>query len=88
MAGPVLLKQAMDELAEAPLRRATPALVALVCAALSKVKSLFVSISKLVIVRSVNSNGIDFILFDQLTFDYVSNHFCSISYCSQIDTDY
>jgi ABC transporter ATM len=39
LAGPVLLKQAMDELAEAPLRRATPALVALVCAALSKAVS-------------------------------------------------
>ncbi|XP_024389838.1 ABC transporter B family member 23, mitochondrial [Physcomitrium patens] len=39
LAGPILLKQAMDELSQAPLRRATPALVALVCAALSKAVS-------------------------------------------------
>jgi hypothetical protein len=37
LAGPMLFKQAMDELAQSPLRRAKPALVALICAALSKV---------------------------------------------------
>lgn len=36
LAGPVLFKQAMDELAKAPLDRTTPVLVALVFAALSK----------------------------------------------------
>jgi ABC-type multidrug transport system fused ATPase/permease subunit len=39
LAGPVLLKQAMDDLAKPPTLNATPALVALVLAALSKAAS-------------------------------------------------
>jgi hypothetical protein len=39
LAGPVLLKQAMDDLAQPPTLNATPALVALILAALSKVSN-------------------------------------------------
>lgn len=56
----------MDELAQAPLRRVTPALVALICAALSKVNldfpiSICKSLKALNIVpafKSAYSNGI------------------------------
>ena len=49
-----MFKQAMDELAESPLRRATPALMALIIAALSKV-NLFCSFNLQKLTRALHN---------------------------------
>ncbi|KAG0582977.1 hypothetical protein M758_3G101900 [Ceratodon purpureus] len=76
LAGPILFKQAMDELAQSPLRVAKPALVALVCAALSKAVSSALNETRYIIFaplgqitgRRVGVQLLDHILRLDLTF--------------------
>lgn len=76
LAGPMLFKQAMDELAQSPLRRAKPALVALICAALSKAVSSALNETRYIIFaplgqvtgRRVGVQLLDHILRLDLTF--------------------